>query len=461
MNREDELHELLDELEQTPRKLEQVSCRFDKRLRKDKMRKYIVYPSGLVASFFIMFGILVNCVPTFAVACSKVPILRDLAEYVSFSSSLSSAVEHDYVQEINQEETKDGITASIKYVIVDQKQVNVFYTLSSSEYQELDAEMNISAEDGSPLNNYSLSAFYNVEGNDEIRMFKVDFTDETDVPNQILVILKIYNNKDWDRLYSKEEMDSKEKKEISVITEFTFLLEFDPNHTDQGSLLSINKLFGVAGQTLILKEAGIYPTHIRLYFEEDPNNTAWLKGLDFYMKDDQGKEYRSGSGSITSTGDEHSTKTFYLESSYFEKSAGLKLYIEGTQWLDKGKEKLKFDLVNVTADELPEGVKFERATRKGNDWTLTFSAKTYQENNFYQLWGWNYYDENGKQYDISSETGYSSGTDLYEEDGSISVSSDRFYVEFTLVDYSYDTVILESLFTRRVKFEKPIVIDIK
>ena len=37
-------------------------------------------------------------------------------------------MENEYVQPIGQSQTVNGITASIQYLIVDQKQVNIFFT---------------------------------------------------------------------------------------------------------------------------------------------------------------------------------------------------------------------------------------------------------------------------------------------------------------------------------------------
>ena len=73
-------------------------------------------------------------------ACGGVPLLRELAKAVSFSPSLSAAVENEYVQPIGLSQTKNGITATMEYVIVDQKQVNIFYTLKGEGYETLSAE---------------------------------------------------------------------------------------------------------------------------------------------------------------------------------------------------------------------------------------------------------------------------------------------------------------------------------
>lgn len=69
------------------------------------------------------------------------PVLRELAKAVAWSPSLSAAVENAYVQPIEQSKTVNGITATVHYVIVDQKQVNLFFTLEGEGYESLSAEM--------------------------------------------------------------------------------------------------------------------------------------------------------------------------------------------------------------------------------------------------------------------------------------------------------------------------------
>lgn len=46
--------------------------------------------------------------------------------------------------------------------------------------------------------------------------------------------------------------------------------------------------FTLDGQTLTVTDVEIYPTHVRVNVEGDGDNTAWLKGLDFYLENEDG-----------------------------------------------------------------------------------------------------------------------------------------------------------------------------
>ncbi len=51
------------------------------------------------------------------------------------------------------------------------------------------------------------------------------------------------------------------------------------------------------------QEAEIYPTHLRLTLTADPDNTAWLAGLDLYLENEHGERFEKSLGGITASGD--------------------------------------------------------------------------------------------------------------------------------------------------------------
>lgn len=463
MNRNDEYLKLMDELETTPIELEYVELRVKGRLKSECKRRIFIMPLTSLVAVFIMFVVLVNCFPTFAYACGKIPLVKELAELVALSPSLLEAVENEYVQPIEEEQTINGITARIQYVIVDQKQLNVFYSLDSNIYTTMRAFAEIKADEDSSLEGYSISSSYFGTVNKELDYVTVDFM-EKDMPGSMLLTLKVWDTgssiKETVAVPVEDAMVSDEKYvEPEYISEFTFALEFDPYFTAQGENIVINETFEIDGQTLILDNAEVYPTHIRIDFSDIQTNTAWLKDLSFYMVNESNKRFNPISGGITATGavDSPMMKSHRLESSFFSNSEELTLYITGVEWLDKEMEKIKLDLVNVTAEQLPQGVTFEKAVRKGDTWILTFVE---HDGKVSEIWSSNYYDEYGKEYHINS---WSTGvTGDLDEEGGQHVNSQRIStVTIPLVNYPYDTVYLSPLYSRNVELTNPIVIKIK
>ena len=98
MNRKDEYNEWLAELDQTVPALDETLTRAQKRRRR---KKIILGPILSVAAVFALFVVAVNSSVKVAYACSQIPILKELAEAVTFSQSLTDAVENEYVQPLN------------------------------------------------------------------------------------------------------------------------------------------------------------------------------------------------------------------------------------------------------------------------------------------------------------------------------------------------------------------------
>ena len=84
MDRMEEYRLLLDELEQTPSGLESALPRARARYRRRRLSRWIAAPAGSVAAMFAVFVLLVNLVTPFALACSNIPILKELTAAVAF-----------------------------------------------------------------------------------------------------------------------------------------------------------------------------------------------------------------------------------------------------------------------------------------------------------------------------------------------------------------------------------------
>ena len=147
MNRKNEFEAMIEELNRCAPELETTLNRAYKK-KKKRTRKLIIRPAAVLTTCFAVFVLLVNFCTPIAYACSLVPGLRELAAAVTFSRSLTDAVENEYVQTMDLRQTQNDITAEVAYLIVDQKQVNVFYRLDSQRYESLDADPEVLNSDG-------------------------------------------------------------------------------------------------------------------------------------------------------------------------------------------------------------------------------------------------------------------------------------------------------------------------
>ena len=381
MNRNEEYRALLQELETTPPALDTAVDRALKRHRAARKRRLWGIPVGSLAACFLLFVGLVNAFPTFAAACEDVPVLGALAEAVRFSPSLSAAVEHDYVQPVGQSQTKNGITATVESIIVDQKQLNIFFTLEGEGYETLAAEM----PKFSPAQQCSIlgSDFQQKPGT--LLNFTLDYVDR-DVPEGFTMTFDVTGEREAeeepttapDRAYEEELLAPGPEAEPEILASFAFDLRFDPDFTAAGEVIPVHETFLLDGQTLTVTEAELYPTHLRLNVTGDPANTDWLKDLDFYLENEDGERFGAVSGGITASGDPDSPAmaSFRLESPYVSRSDHLTRFITGARWLDKGRERVYVDLEHGTAPWLPEGVTLTSAQRRAGGWLLTFRLES-------------------------------------------------------------------------------------
>ena len=452
MNRNDEYRALLQELEPTPPALDTAVERALKRHRAARKRRLWGIPVGSLAACFALFVGLVNAFPTFAAACEDVPVLGALAEAVRFSPSLSAAVEHDYVQPVGQSQTKNGITATVESIIVDQKQVNIFFTLEGEGYKTLSAEM----PRFSPAQQCSIlgSDFQQKPGT--LLNFTLDYVDQ-DVPDGFTMTFSVTGQRAGeqqetpaapDRAIEDEMLAPSTEPEAEILAEFTFDLTFDPQFTAQGEVLAVNRTFTLDGQTFTLTEAEVYPTHLRINVEGAEDNTAWLKGLEFYLENEDGERFDAVSGGVTASGDTDSPAmvSYRLESPWFSNSDHLTVHITGAKWLAKEHQRVYVDLEHGTAPWLPDGVSLTSAQRREDGWVLTFRLDGALKGSPFSM---TFYDAEGNPWD-ARQMGMTFSDD--EQAGSVMLP---------LPDYQAGEVWLTANYSHESTLPQPVDIPLK
>ncbi len=455
MNRMEEYEQLMQELDAPVPGLEKT---YERTHRKYGRRKRLLQSITGLAAAFALFVLLVNFCTPIAYACSKVPFLKELAEAVTFSRSLTDAVDNRYVQPLYLEQTEHGITASVEYLIVDQKQVNVFYRLDSDVYSHMSESPVILAADGEP----PMPCSYTVNDwdvpNGKLHSTTIDFM-ETDVPSKLRFQLKIQDLGAW----QKEAVAEPAPAEISAedallqgfredepeyLAHFDFLLEFDPEYTASGKVINMDQTVELDGQSITFTTMEVYPTHLRVNVADTPENTAWLTRLDFYIETDWGMKFDPIVNGITATGSADSPMmcSYRADSTYFYEAKHLKLVITGAEWLDKDMEKIHLNLKTGQIERLPEGTALDSVIEKESGWIVSFRALERSPGHVHQLMKNTYYDAKGKEYFIDAwQTG------MADEEGS-------FRETIPLRDYPYEEVWLCPQYSREWIARNPVII---
>lgn len=150
---------------------------------------------------------------------------------------------------------------------------------------------------------------------------------DRDVPDSLTMTFGVYDNKHLYENqkppaqssvadYGDELLSDNLREQREILATFTFELRFDPTYTEQGTVIDVGETFLLDGQSVTLTEAEIYPTHLRLNFDYDPANTAWLTELNFYLENERGERFNGIVNGISATGnpDDPSTDSVWLDS---------------------------------------------------------------------------------------------------------------------------------------------------
>ena len=459
MNRMEEFETMLAQLSQPAPGLETTLDRARKKKRR-RTTKWIVRPLAGLAACFAVFVLLVNFCAPVAYACSLVPGLRELAAAVTFSKSLTDAVEHEYMQPMDLTQTQNGITAEVAYLIVDQKQVNVFYRLDSEAYEALEADPEVLDLNGLRPASCSYSSTGFGAQNGELRCLSIDFIDEA-VPDSLRIKLDVYTNGIRDEHMAPEQTADDPYADgpyeaPDYLAHFDFLLEFDPKFTAAGKVFPVNQTVILEGQSITITDIEVYPTHLRVDIAEAADNTAWLKGLEFYIETDWGMKFDPVSNGITATGsgDSPAMVSYRADSTYFYEAEHLKLVITGAKWLRKDMQTTYLNLETGEHGALPEGAQFDSARKQGSGWVVRFTAAWEEDEPMYQLFGHLFYDADGNAYEINQ---WSSMFGDPDEEGRITY----FYDEFPLPEFTGQEVWLTPHFSHNWVAEDLIVIPIQ
>lgn len=457
MNRNAEYTALLTELEPTPPALEYTVQRAVTRKKtSQKKRRLLGVPLGSLGVCFVGFVLLVNLFPPFAYACGRVPLLRELAKAVAWSPSLSAAVENEFVQPMGISQTKNGITATVQYLIVDQKQVNIFFTLEGEGYETLTSDM----PEFAPEQACSKMGATPGQAPGTLLRFCLDYPDA--VPDGFTMTIPVTGEREGaerpmsetpgaDQSIADEMLSPPAVERREILAEFTFDLTFDPLFTDPGEIIPVNETFEMDGQTLTVTEVEIYPTQLRLNVAAEEANTAWLKGLDFYLENQDGERFDAVTNGVTATGDTDTPAmvSFRLESPYFSKSDRLTLHITGACWLEKAHERVYVDLERASAPWLPEGVTLTSAQRREGGWFLTFRV-AYSERPVTSVFSMTFYDAEGNAWE-TKQMGFTASGDA-QQDSSIMLP---------LPGYEDGEVWLEAGYSHTTIQDPAVVIPIK
>ena len=451
MNRTEEYWALAAQLKEPPPELAGTVDRARARARRERRGKRLGVPLASLGGAAAAFAVLVNCSTPLAMACRRVPFVRELAQAVALQPSLKAAFENDYVQPVGQSQTQNGITATVESLIVDQTSLNVFYTLSWAGDTWLDITPDLLDENREPPAGSRGAAWEDPGETEEHWRLATFYFDGVDLPEELQLVLEVSDSgRNKGRFAGPAEApdaslpwpDAESAPRSPVLAEFTFPLTIDPTLLGPGRTVEVGQWITLDGQRLYLDELTIDPTRMDLTLEAHPDNTAELCRLECYALDGAGNRYDRPS--VTYGGGE----AIQLESCYFSENQDLTLYIQEAQWLDQDRTSFTLDLAAGEAGWLPEALGDLTIERREGNVYLSFR----NDGQSVTFDGY-YYDPEGGRHDWGSMS--MSSTD---EDGDGWCETMTEYR--VLWDYPWDSVTIPLSSNRVTAFDPPIQVDL-
>lgn len=461
MSRNEEYFALLSQLEQAPLpptladSVPRARIRAHRHSRRRGWQASLASLGGAAAAFVLA----VNLSAPFALACGRVPILKELAAAVATSPSMKAAIAHDYIQYVGQSQTENGVTVTLEYLILDRSQLNIFCTVTGEDrYDSFQLNPTLSTPEGAPLEGWGISGESFTPG--QLGGFSATLDSNAILPEQLHLTVRVTameRTSDTPAIPLDVPAAAHYDVEPRVIATLTFPLAVDKSRTGPGRQINIGQWVELDGERLQIRSLAIDATQARLTVVSDPNNSSWCEDLSFYLEDAKGKSYKAGAwatsgSSYLSRGEdrEDGQVDYYLESPYFDGAAPYTLHITGADWLDKAEDKrlVRIDLNTGTATGLPQGVTLipgpcqpdESGRRQ-----LIFLVP--DDSRYHSRFSYAYYNGVGERhYFNSSWQSHSPEHEGYHTEG------------FTLSDYPYDTVALELSHTRFTLLEAPLTV---
>ena len=463
--------------------------RVSPRRKKQQVRRLVFIPAIALASMLVVFAMLVNLSPAVSSAFQQIPILSNLASAVYLSQSMHTAAENDYIQHIGLEQTVGDVTMRIVYVILDQKQLNIFYTLSSERYSDLHSNSYELYNAGGAAIEYSSwsrtkpVALVSSIPSDGLRQIIFNFDEGTMFMNTIIFRCGVID------LYESYFDDGQNVLPDAprAISAFTFELKIDQDLIREGESMFIDRSFEIDGQSLNIELMEIQPTHIRINIAEDEANTAWLISLSCYLADENGNRFNLTGYNLGAHGRAMiGTTAYHFESTYFIGSENLTLIITGAKWLDKNAQLVMVDLTNETTQNLPQGVELNHIREicycgdeqnaalaelchsipGAQSWSIVFNAPL-QEFDFFdplhEEWARQLYPlfEDGVVYDShGNEYGMLSWNVLREQNSLYAIPVGYFSCTVQIDPYLHDAIYLQPAFTSITVQDSPVEITI-
>jgi len=395
-NRKHEFDEFMLELEEYPESLNDVGKMISKHRMKvvrRRMMKGIMGTAAVIAAAMI----LVNSNQVVAHALYEVPLIGKIAEWMSFQRGVSSAIEHEYMQNVDLSSTQDDYRLSIPYVISDYRRVVIFFQLKNLVKKEVVPAIVSECSFYEPETRNKIGSYFA-----EMNSMYQEVCDEN--PGMF------YMNAVWPNQQAPTDMILKVKlrnapgnqvQELNITGEYEFHLKLVGQK--EPAVTVVNRNVEIAAYQFQINELVQYPTGMELLitYPDTAKDNLMFRELNLSMIDDKGEQWKKTSVQLVPRKeDENNQIRYFFDGNYFDDAKISEIQITDVSFEEQSKPEIKIDLKNRTMEPVIEGVTLQTVEHEKDMARITFGL---EKENQYCIDS-KYRDSNGKEYDIETRT---------------------------------------------------------
>ncbi|WP_254782329.1 DUF4179 domain-containing protein [Bacillus sp. OK048] len=344
--------------------------------RRPRAKKWML--SVAAAILFIGFFTSVRLSPAFAEYVAVIPGMEKLVELIRFDKGKLQAIQHDYYEEINVSQEKNGLAFTVDGAIADEESLVLFYSLESLEKQkELTIEeVHLERFDGKKLDFGSYSGGRDFISQDGETTFNDMFEYHFHTP------LK-------ERSFRLRVKVKKDRQTEEYLLQFQLKKDIQKKKT-----IKLDKTVTIEGEKITFVTAEIYPLRVAVHVKMDPANTKKLLEFeDLHIVDEQGQTWNKIANGVTASRISDDEAIIYLQSNYFNEPKELYIILNKIQAVDKEDANIIIDTQNKQILKQPEGNLLTNLIVEGTH--VGFKIDTKEEFNYHLISGAK--DRNGNE----------------------------------------------------------------
>ncbi|WP_261130627.1 DUF4179 domain-containing protein [Bacillus sp. Marseille-Q3570] len=407
-----------------------------KRFKRIQRRSIVSLATSMALILLLITSVRIS--PAFADTIKTLPGMQVIVEMIQGDKGLEDAISNDFIHEVNEKETHEGITLSVDRIIVDQARMILFYSVETTRDHEylrlhrinmLDGngeEIQAGIEYGDPHESENLQENKKMNGK-----IVATYAEDVQVPEVVQLKLTLQDADSPSAIHTEARtLDSEWDIEIPIKKEW---------YADTRETIQIMETVEMEKQKIHFEKAVIDPTLIALHIKYDETNEMQLFRFDdLKLMDDTGQVWEPIQNGIISSGQDGDF-TLYFQSNYFRKPEELYLSGSSIRAIDKDEQEVVVDLQDEKLTQAPSDgrIQLDQINREGMDVEFEFlirMSEVDKENHFYDI----------LEYKTQNQNRGASGFSNSPEDPkllryflSVNNLTDSNKVVFKIIDYPY------------------------